>query len=126
MQINSYILKIAGSVEIPKELTSGHNYKVIIEGAIPKMETSDNENGTFDVTYKMKPIRVEVVTETGETIKAKDPRRNSELARSQARAIHMEKGLAIDPDKFYDLLSARIRHLTPMIAEELIKLNNLE
>ena len=91
IKINSHILKINGAVEIPGALVSGHNYKITVEGAIPKMETSDNDNGTFDITYKLKPIKVELITETGETMKAKDSRSNSTLNRSQARAIWLEK-----------------------------------
>lgn len=121
MKINSHILKINGAVEIEKELTSGKNYKLTIEGAIPKMETSDNENGTFDVTYKLKPIRVEIITETGETLKAKDPRGNSEKARSQARAIHLEENPNIDFETFYDALSAIQRSYSHELAKRIIK-----
>lgn len=124
MQINSHILKIAGKVEIPQPLVSGHNYKVAIEGAVPKMETSDNENGSFDVTYTLKPIRVEFVDELGLTIKAKDPRRNSELARSQARAIWLDKQPNVDQDVFYDAISAYFRGIANQVADELIKQNN--
>lgn len=123
-KINSHILRIAGSVEIPKELTSGHNYKVSLEGAVPKIEMVDNENGTFDVIYKLKPIRVEVVTETGETLKAKDPRKNSELARMQCKAIYLEKGLTVDFDTFYDKFMAIQRVYANTTAEEVIKQNN--
>lgn len=123
-EINSHILKISGSVEIPRELTSGYNYKVTIEGAVPKIEMVDNENGTFDVVYKMKPIRVEIVTETGETLKAKDPRRQSELTRSQAKAIHMEKCTNVDFDTFYEAFMTLQRHYAPQAAEHLIKERN--
>jgi len=120
-KINSHILKISGSVEIPKALTSGFNYSVKIEGSIPKIEMVDNENQTFDVIYKMKPIRVEVITETGETLKAKDPRRQSELTRSQAKAIHMEKCSNVDFDTFYEAFMTKQRHLANQVAESLIK-----
>jgi hypothetical protein len=121
MNINSHILKINGSVEIPKELTSGYNYDVKISGAVPKIEMVDNENGTFDVVYKMKPIKVEVINELGETLKAKDPRRQSELTRMQAKAIHMEKGLTIDFDTFYEAFCGLQRHYANDVAEQLIK-----
>lgn len=123
-KINSHVLKIAGSVEIPKALTSGFNYSVKIEGAVPKIEMVDNENGTFDVIYKMKPIRVEVVTETGETLKAKDPRSNSEKMRAQVRAIYLDKGLNCDFDAFYDKFCALQRHQANDTAETIIKANN--
>jgi hypothetical protein len=123
MKINSHILRINGAVEVPEALVSGHNYKVTIEGAIPKMETSDNENGSFDVTYKMKPIRVEVITETGETIKAKDPRSNSTLNRSQAKAIWLDKKPNCEEEKFYDLMMKRYRAMANDIADIIIKEN---
>lgn len=124
MQINSHILKISGTCEIPKELTSGYNYKVSVEGSVPKMETIDNHNGTFDVVYKMKPIRVEVITETGEILKAKDTRSNSELQRSQIIAIWNELKPNCDRDDFYDKVMSAYRHHASKIAEEVIKFNN--
>lgn len=120
-RINSYILKINGAVEVPKELTAGYNYKVHIEGAIPKFEMSDNENGTFDVTYKMKPIKVEVIDQTGETLKAKDPRSNSNKARSQALAMHLEKCPNVPFEDFYDAVSSIQRHMANDIADKIIK-----
>lgn len=120
-KINSHILKISGSVEIPSALTSGYNYKVSIEGAVPKIEMVDNENSTFDVIYKMKPIRVEVVTETGETLKAKDPRSNSNKARSQALAYHLEKSINVDFETFYNSISALQRSIFSELADKLVK-----
>lgn len=125
MNINSHILRINGAVEVPQALVSGHNYIVTIQGAIPKMETSDNDNGSFDVTYKMKPIKVELVTETGETIKAKDSRSNSTLNRSQARAIWLDKKPKCEEEKFYDLLMGRYRAMANDMADIIIKEKNL-
>jgi hypothetical protein len=124
MNINSYILKISGAVEIPKELSSLHNYRVTIEGAVPKMETSNNENGTYDVTYKMKPIKLEIINELGETIKAKDSRSNSTLNRSQARAIWLNKKPNCEEEVFYDFLMKRYRVMANDIADIIIKENN--
>lgn len=121
INIGSYILKIGGKVEIPSELVAGHNYKVTIEGSVPSFEMSDNENGTFDMTYKLKPIRVELVNEMGVTLKAKDPRSNSNKARSQALAIHMEKCTNVDFEVFYDAISAIQRGMANDIADQLIK-----
>ena len=123
MQINSHILRISGAVEIPKALTSGYNYMVTISGAVPKIEMVDNENSTFDVIYKMKPIKVEVITETGETIKAKDPRSNSTLNRSQAKAIWLDKKPNCEEEKFYDLMMKRYRAMANDIADIIIKEN---
>ena len=124
IKINSHILKINGAVEIPGALVSGHNYKITVEGAIPKMETSDNDNGTFDITYKLKPIKVELITETGETMKAKDSRSNSTLNRSQARAIWLEKNPNCEEELFYESMMKRYRLLANDIADILIKENN--
>lgn len=119
--INSYILKIQGKVEIPSELTAGHNYKVTIEGAVPSFEMSDNENGTFDITYKLKPIKVELINELGVTLKAKDPRSNSNKARSQALAYHLEKCTNVDFEVFYDAVSALQRSMFNAVADNLVK-----
>lgn len=123
-KVNSHILKISGSVEIPQALTSGFNYKVTIEGAVPKIEMVDNENGSFDVIYKMKPIRVELVNELGETLKAKDPRSNATKARAQAVAIYNDKRPNTDEETFYNAISAVQRGMANDIAEQVIKQNS--
>lgn len=124
MKINSYILKINGAVEVPSELVAGFNYNINIEGAIPKFTMSDNHDGSYDVTYTLKPIKVSLIDQKGETLKAKDPRSNSNKARSQALAIHLEKGLTVPFEEFYDKLSALQRHLANDLTEKLIKDNN--
>lgn len=122
-KINSYVLKINGKVEIPSELVAGHNYEVKIEGSVPSFEMSDNENGTFDITYKLKPIRLELVNEKGVTLKAKDPRSNATKARAQALAIFHDKNPNTDEETFYNAISAVQRGMANDIAEQLIKQN---
>lgn len=125
MNINSRILKISGSCEIPEDLKCSHAYKVTIEGTIPKMETTDNHNGTFDVLYKMKPVRVEIINEKGEILRAKDTRSLSELQRNQLLAIYKDKNLDMEFDKFYELTMAGYRANADRITNEIIKYHNL-
>lgn len=81
MQTNSHWLKLAGKVNIDRELHLDHGYKVRIEGAIPSSQDISNEDGTYDRVYKFIPILCEIEDEKGEVIKAKDTRSYSQKLR---------------------------------------------
>ena len=78
-----YYLKIAGKVNIPTELSIGHNYKLTADCSIVSEQKSDLDNGEYSITYKLVPLTAEVIRDNGETVKAKDPRRNSEKFRNR-------------------------------------------
>ena len=124
MKINSYILKLTGNAELPKELLETHNLKVTLDGSITEISYKDNDNGTHDCVYKFKPVLVETFSQDREVIKAKDTRSNSELQRHQINAIWLEKKPNIDKDVFYDKVMQGYRHHAENIVDEVIKYNN--
>lgn len=81
MEINDHVLKINGSVSIPEGLEVDTNYSLALQGSITGRSEDSNENGTSTATWKFKPFKCEVLTPTGKTIKAKDPRRLSQKLR---------------------------------------------
>lgn len=83
MEINSHILKLTGRAELPKELEISANYHISLEGAITQATKSDNDDGTCNMIYTFKPVRVEVLNHLGERIKAKDTRQKSQLLRAR-------------------------------------------
>ena|SRR3990167_4339886 len=83
MNINSYSIRLSGRAEIPEDLDEAKNYKMIIEGSIPKTEFHDNQDGTHDKILTLKAIKVEVVDDIGKSIKAKDTRGKSQLFRAR-------------------------------------------
>lgn len=82
MEISSHYIKLSGKAELPKPLDMGNNYDVSLSGSVTRVAEHDNEDGTAVREYNFKAIRVEVLTPTGESIKAKDTRSNSQLLRS--------------------------------------------
>jgi hypothetical protein len=56
MELNSKILKVSGKIELDpkKELQNGQVIIIRAEGQIVKVEEGDNQDGTFDKTYKLK------------------------------------------------------------------------
>lgn len=81
-EINEHVVKLTGKANIPKELELGHNYKLVIDGEITAITESNNDDGTFDRYYKFVPILVKIELDNGETIKARDNRKNSQKIRN--------------------------------------------
>lgn len=106
--INDYILKISGKVSILEAIEMGHNYKTVIEGSVTTVSDSDNEDGTINRSYTFKPIKVELINDKGESIKAKDPRSNSKKIRSLAYAIWKDRNLALNEEEFYNRFTRQI------------------
>lgn len=58
MEINSYQIRISGKVEIDKTTKPilGEDITLTIQGNCVKIEEHDNQDGTKDIIYVIKPI----------------------------------------------------------------------
>ncbi len=63
MQVNEHIIKLTGKASIEKALILGQDYTFEGTGNVVKIEESDNQDGTVNLTYTLKPI---IVTSVGE------------------------------------------------------------
>jgi len=118
---NTYFLKLQGKVNIPIPLAIGHNFKVVSDCSITEEKRVDNENGTFDMVYKAVPITCEIGVDNGPTIKAKDPRRNSQKIRNILWKQHFNEGGVEDFDKVYDEATWVILSMIPQIYRDALK-----
>lgn len=83
--MDSFALKITWKVELSAPLEIDKNYSVWVLWSLVNISTSPNHDWTHSHTYSLKPVNVLVHNELGDTIKAKDPRRNSEKLRSKLK-----------------------------------------
>lgn len=82
MEISNFLIKLTGKAELPAPVDIGSNYHVALEGSITSVTNSDNEDGTVTQSFTFRPIKVDVLTPMGQSIKAKDTRSNSQLLRA--------------------------------------------
>lgn len=100
--MENFFVKIIGKANIPERLTIGHNYKLTADCSITSETRTDNENGDFDVVFKVEPITVEIQKDNGKTIKARDPRKNSTKIRNLLYFKWKESNESIDFDDYYN------------------------
>lgn len=96
---DTYLLKIQGKAELPSEIEIGHNFRVSSEGSVVSSQKSDNEDGSFTHTYVFKPIKIEVLTPLGETLKLSDTRSLAQQFRAMMWRIWKDRGDAEDFDE---------------------------
>ena len=99
--METYYVKINGKANIPERLAIGHNYKLTADCSITSETRTDNENGEFDVTFKVEPITVLIESDNGQVVKAKDPRKNSTKIRNLLYFKWKEINEAIEFDDYY-------------------------
>jgi hypothetical protein len=104
MNINSHIIKLTGRAELPEALEMGSNYHVSLEGAITQSMTADNEDGSVNMIYTFKPVKVEVLNPLGHRIQAKDTRSKSQLFRARIWKQWTNSGSQKSFDEYYDRL----------------------
>lgn len=122
MNINSHILKLSGKAELPKEVSIGHNYKIVSEGSITKEELHDNNDGSFNKVYSFRPITIEITTDKGEALKLKDTRSASQLLRGRLYKCWVNANSSLSFDEWYQKLMLNlISH-----AEELSEMYSVE
>jgi len=99
--METFYVKITGKANIPERLEIGHNYKLTADCSITSETRTDNENGEFDVVFKVEPITVEIQKDNGKVVKAKDPRKNSTKIRNLLYFKWKESNEAVDFDEYY-------------------------
>lgn len=80
--INDYIIKLSGKVSILEPLEIDNNYNLKLDCSVVAENLKTNEDGTYNIEYKVEPMRVEMIDQTGKSLKAKDPRSFSQKLRS--------------------------------------------
>lgn len=116
-QINSHILRLQGKAEMPREVKIGNNYHISLEGSITNFTQSDNEDGTHNRTYTFKPVKIELLDPTGETIKLKDARSKSQLWRARCWSIWKNQNINMPFENWYDQLMDNLVADGAMVAE---------
>lgn len=96
--MDTHLLKIQGKAELPKAVEIGHNFRVSSEGSVVSAQKSDNEDGTFTYTYVFKPVKIEVLTPLGETLKLSDTRSLAQQFRARMWRIWKDREDAEDFD----------------------------
>ena len=82
MEINEHTLKFLGKAHIPEAPELGHAYKVFIDCVIDDPAYHNNEDGTYDAIYKVKPIRAVLEDNKGKAIQSRDTRKRSQQLRA--------------------------------------------
>lgn len=100
--MDTHLLRISGKAELPKPVSIGHNFHVSLEGSIVSQTKSDNENGEFTYTYLFKPIKVDLLTDKGESLRLKDTRKFSQLFRARLWAKWKSKDNPEEFDIYYE------------------------
>lgn len=116
-----YYIKIQGKANIPNALSIGHNFKITSDCSITSQTKTDNDDGTFSVTFKAEPITVEIQKDNGEVIKAKDPRKNSQKIRNYLFKHYFNEGVIEDFDRVYDAFTLEVMAMTPQLLREAVK-----
>ena len=114
--MDSYFLKLQGKAELPQRIEIGSNFRVLLEGSITGEDITDNDDGSLDHAFKFKPVIVEAITKTGETIKAKDTRSRSVQLRMTLMREWRENNETISFEEYYDvemlkIIAERIKEL---------------
>jgi len=104
MQQETYYVKIVGKANVPNPVPIGHNYKITIDASVTQEQKDDNEDGTFNITYKAEPITMEITADNGKITKAKDTRRKSQLMRSLMMKKWKDNNVATDFEEWHDRL----------------------
>lgn len=125
MDNNTYYIRLSGKANIPLPLSIGHNFTVVSDMSITGENKTDNEDGTFSITWKAEPITCEVTKDNGEKIKAKDTRSESQLTRSLIWKRWVNAASPYEFDTLYQECGRVIRsHIDAIIDEAEERLKN--
>ena len=58
--VNEILIKISGRSAIPGRLEIGQDVQVVIIGSVVTEQKRDNQDGTYDLVYQIKPTSSEI------------------------------------------------------------------
>ncbi len=103
--LNERLIKTTGALSILDDIEVDKSYRVGLDVEIYSQEQKSRQDGTYDVHYKAAVVGGEVLKETGEVIKAKDKKRQSQKLRQAIYAI------GEDYDKVMSLILANLEDI---------------
>lgn len=116
--IDTHFIKLHGKGNIPQGLEIGHNYTLQASGTITTKTESDNDDGSHSHYYKFEPVLIEVVTDKGERIRAKDTRGSSQQLRASLKRIYSFKtNINIEFEEWYKRGMANLIKFAPELVE---------
>ena len=119
---NTYFLRLIGKVNIPEPLNVDTNYSIACNCSITQERRDSNQDGSYNITFKAEPLTAEILKSNGEIIKAKDPRRVSEMFRKLCwKEWHNGRGAIYDFQDVYEKVGYIAMSRMPELVEEAIK-----
>ncbi len=100
--VSDYLIKLSGKAELPEPLEIGMNYEIKAKGTITSINEADKDDGSRTFTYKFEPVIIEVISESGKAIKAKDVRQKSRQLRAALWREWKENGENIEFEDYYN------------------------
>lgn len=58
--IDSNLIRISGKFEIPRKISIGEDIELVIKANCVKIEMGDNQDGTVNMTYIVKPLEINI------------------------------------------------------------------
>jgi hypothetical protein len=108
-EINRYLLKITGSIELDKDIDAKQDAIVNMPVSVYSVEYKNTQHdGTLDKCFKAKVCGAVDIRQTEKTIHGKD--KNSESKKTRDFIYWTGQGLQIvDTEEFYKLISQKFR-----------------
>jgi len=106
--VNSNILRIVGSAEIPEGLEFGNDYKILLDCSITSIRDKDNEDGTIDRTFAARLLNASI-NDSKKSIMTKDKHRESQKTRGSIYHLQAEIGDQREEEEFYVYMQKMIR-----------------
>lgn len=118
--MNSHILRITGSSELPEPLEIETDYQILLDCEITSIVKRSLNDGGYNFVYSAKQKTAEVKDNKGKTIKTTDRKGQSVKLRGALYHLATEQGK--DPDVFYEEKLIKIRHFLKEILDYVDKL----
>ena len=128
MELNERIIKITGSANIVDELEISHDYDITLKCNCINENKIDNQNGTYDMIYKLKiHSEMQVIDKGGKILKAlpKNQRTKSQHLRLKIQQLwDMEFKEQYESEQFYEMYMDKfIDHIRKRIYGEYDKIS---
>jgi hypothetical protein len=115
--MDTHQIRLTGTAEVPEALDDSKYILVAGEFEVSDISKKPDQEGGYKYTYKLFPIRLVKVEESGEKIRLKTKSRNSTKIRFAVMQEARKRPTELDETQYYDTFSDRLLGRLPEVLD---------
>ena len=115
--MDTHQIRLTGTAEVPEAVDDSKYILIAGEFEVHDISKKPDQEGSYKYTYKLMPIRLAKLEESGEKVRLKTKNSNSTKIRFAVMQESKKRPTDLDENQFYDTFSERLLGRLPEVLD---------